>query len=286
MLAPVRFSRGGLTFDVRDSGPRDGPPVVCLHGFPQDATAFDGVSAVLVAAGCRVVAPDQRGYSPGARPTGRRDFVLSELAGDVVALLDFLGLERAHVVGHDWGGAVAWRLASAHAARVSAVTVLATAHPAAMVSALSRSTQALRSAYVGLFQLPVLPERLLLGGGGAPLRALLVGSGLPRDRADHYVSRMLEPGALSAALAWYRAVPLAGRDGTAGRARVPVTYVRGGREPAITARAAELTAGYVRAPYRHVEWPDAGHWLPETRAREVAELILEAVAQRPDSFPG
>src|SRR5919202_1224240 len=98
------FTRDGLTFDVRDAGPADGEPVVLLHGFPQDGSAFDRLTPLLAAAGLRTLAPDQRGYSPGARPAGRSAYRVRELEADVLALLDAAGLASAHVVGHDWGG--------------------------------------------------------------------------------------------------------------------------------------------------------------------------------------
>jgi pimeloyl-ACP methyl ester carboxylesterase len=106
------FRRDGLTFDVRDAGPPDGEPVVLLHGFPQDSAAWDQVSPALHQAGLRTLAPDQRGCSPMARPRGRGRYRLRETTADVLALLDAAGLERAHVVGHDWGGMVAWALAA------------------------------------------------------------------------------------------------------------------------------------------------------------------------------
>ena len=124
------YHRDGLRFDVIDRGPRDGPAVVCLHGFPQDATAYDGVAPLLVERGMRVLAPDQRGYSAGARPTGRSAYALPELVADVLALLDAAGIDAAHVVGHDWGGAVAWALAGRHPDRVLSLTALSTPHPA------------------------------------------------------------------------------------------------------------------------------------------------------------
>ena len=117
-----------------------------------------------------------------------------------LALLDAAGLESAHVVGHDWGGIVAWALAAWHPDRVRTLTALSVPHPAAMAKAMVTSDQALRSYYMGAFQLPLLPERLLLAGGGRPLRRMLRGGGLPDDAADHYVARMREPGALTAAL--------------------------------------------------------------------------------------
>src|SRR5688500_15827943 len=184
-----------MTFDVVDGGPRDGEPVVLLHGFPQDATAWKLVSPALHQAGLRTLAPDQRGYSPRARPRGRRHYRLREITDDVLALLDAARLRSAHVVGHDWGGMVAWALGAWHPDRVRTLTALSVPHPRAMTKAMVTSDQALRSYYMGLFQLPLLPERLLLSGGGNPLRGMLRSGGLSREAAAHYVGRMREPGA-------------------------------------------------------------------------------------------
>ncbi|MDP9417053.1 MAG: alpha/beta hydrolase, partial [Actinomycetota bacterium] len=177
--------------------------------------------------------------------------------------------------GHDWGAVVGWLLAGRHPARVAGLTALSVPHPAAVRDALAVSTQALRSAYVAFFQLPLLPESVLLTSGAAPLRRLLRGSGLPQEAADRYVDRMREPGALRAALNWYRALPL--EPPTPGRVRVPTVSVRGAREPAMVKQAALLTSRYVRGAYRHAELPGAGHWLPETRAGDIAPLVLELV---------
>jgi pimeloyl-ACP methyl ester carboxylesterase len=147
-----------MTFDVRDAGPEHGEVVVLLHGFPQTSASWDDVAARLNDAGYRTLAPDQRGYSPGARPEGRRAYRQSELVGDVIGLLDAAGVERAHVVGHDHGGGVAWSLAMSQPERVRTLTSLTTPHPAAMARAMVTSTQLLRSWYMLLFQLPWLPE--------------------------------------------------------------------------------------------------------------------------------
>lgn len=269
------FGRDGLGFDVADEGPPDGEVVVLLHGFPQDHTAWDAVAPRLHAAGLRTLAPDQRGYSPAARPPGRAAYRMHELTLDVVALLDAAGVDRAHVVGHDWGGAVAWAFASAHPERVRSLVVLATPHPAAMAWAFTHSSQALASWYMAFFQLPWLPEQLVSRGLGGTLAR----SGLPREAVARYVARMREPGALTAALGWYRAMAASLRSATAGPARpirVPTTYLWGRRDFALRLAAARKTAEFVSGPYRFVPL-DAGHWLPETRAETVAEAIVEQV---------
>jgi len=148
------FSRGPLTFDVVDGGPPDGPPVILLHGFPETSASWADVVPGLHRHGFRTLAPDQRGYSRGARPKGRRSYSIAELVRDVVALADAAGAERFHLVGHDWGGIVAWHFASAHPERLLTVTSLSTPHPAAFQDSLLRSTQLLKSYYMFAFQLP------------------------------------------------------------------------------------------------------------------------------------
>lgn len=268
-----RFERSGLTFEVDDAGPADGPTVVLLHGFPQDRTSWAQVAPILHDAGFRTLAPDQRGYSPAARPPRRRDYALGECAADVLAMLDAAGVSAAHVVGHDWGGAVAWLLAGRHAARVRSMTSLATPHPAAMVRSMRSSNQALRSWYMLAFQLPWLPEFAVARGD---LAKSLRGSGMPAGPAGHYARRMAEPGALTAALNWYRALPFGLRPGTP-PSRVPTTYAWGNQDFALGRAAAEATGDFAGTDYRFVEL-DAGHWLPEAQPAEVAEIILARVA--------
>jgi pimeloyl-ACP methyl ester carboxylesterase len=270
------FRRDGLTFDVLDAGPSDGDPVVLLHGFPQDATAWNRVAPALHQHGLRTLAPDQRGYSPMARPRGRTHYRLRETTADVLALLDAAGLESAHVVGHDWGAAVGWALSAWHPDRVRTLTAVSVPHPAAMAKAVMTSDQALRSSYIALFQLPLLPERLLLAGDAATLRRLLRHDGLPDDVVAHYVARMQEPGALSAALGWYRALPLGAGD-RIGRVRVPTLHVWSTGDVALNRAGAEATEQFVDAPYRLEVLDGVPHWIPELAADPLAELITAHV---------
>lgn len=269
------FQRDGLVFDVTDTGGQggDSPTVVLLHGFPADRECWTEVCRVLNAAGLRTLAPEQRGYSPGARPQGRAAYRIDELVADVVALIDAAGLgegERVHLVGHDWGGAVAWAFAGAHPDRLASLTVLSTPHPAALARAYRTWWQARHSAYMAWFQLPWLPERTFL----RTFPPALLRSGLPQDVLDRYLRRMTEPGRLTATIGWYRA--MGGSAGSMHRCRVPTTFVWGRRDPFLGRVAAEGTADLVVADYRFVEL-DEGHWLPEVAAERCAQEILDRV---------
>lgn len=274
-----RFSRQGLVFDLEDSGPAEAEAVaVLLHGWPQDRTAWDRVTPLLVAGGLRVLALDQRGYSRGARPPGTAAYRVRELVADVAALLDEAGVARAHLVGHDWGGAVAWAFAERHPERLGSLTVLSTPHHRAMAWALRHGDQARRSWYMAAFQVPVVPEMVLR----RTLPHVLRRSGLPEQDAQRYAARFRQPGAAAAGLAWYRALrnPLRGNgsvdsgpNGERRRITVPTTYLWGRHDPVLGRAAAERTARWVASDYRFVEL-DAGHWLPETRPQDVAAAVL------------
>ncbi|WP_238348576.1 alpha/beta fold hydrolase [Ornithinimicrobium pratense] len=280
------YTHDGLTFEVLDGGPRDGETVVLLHGFPQDASAYDEVTPLLHEHGLRTLAPHQRGYSRGARPRRASAYRVGVLMDDVVALLDAAGIRRAHVVGHDWGGAVAWALAQRRPDRVASLVVLSTPHPHALRWAAGRSDQAWRSSYMLGFQLPWMAERLLVRtvqGGG------MVRRGVPTEHQRRYAARLRRPEDARGPLNWYRA-PLrprlrgarwhhleGGDPGWAQAAvRVPTTFVWGRHDVYLGRSAAERTAAYVEADYRFVEL-DAGHWLPERAPEVVAREILARV---------
>ena len=268
----------GLVFDVTDAGPADGTPVVLLHGFPQDRSSWDRISGRLHAAGMRTYAPDQRGYCAGARPPGTAAYRLEHLVGDVIALIDATSHDRVHLVGHDWGGGVAWLVAGNHPDRVASVTVLSTPHPAALSRALRTFDQLRRSWYMAAFQVPVLPERLVAAG----FRSVMVGSGLPSDDAERYAARLARPEALRGPISWYR--PMRSSTVRAHRVAVPATYVWGSRDVALGRHAAELTREHVTGPYQFVEL-DATHWLPETRPDECAAAIISRVESASPTHP-
>lgn len=268
----------GMRFEVRDAGPPDGPAVVLLHGFPGDLDTFEMVEPLLHRAGFRTLTLHQRGYCDTARPSGVSSYAVPLLVGDVVALLDEAGLDAAHVVGHDWGGVVAWHLAGARPDRVRSLTVLSTPHPQAFRHSLVRSTQLLRSWYALSWQLPLVPEAAMTARGGAVLRRGLVSSGLPADVAERYTAGMLRPGRLTAALDWYRALGRRPRTGARlGAVSVPTTYVWSSGDVALGRRAADDTARFVSGPYRYEVLEGEPHWLPEVLPTEVARVVIDRV---------
>ncbi|MCU1537892.1 MAG: alpha/beta hydrolase fold protein [Humibacillus sp.] len=274
------FSRDGLRFILDDAGPRDGAVALLLHGFPTDRTSWHAVAPLLHDAGLRTLAPDQRGYAEGARPAGVAAYRLEELVADAVTLLDTAGVGRAHVVGHDWGGAVAWLLAAHHPDRVASLTVLSTPHPAALSRAWkSDGDQRRRSWYVAAFQVPWVPERVF----AARFAPLLVRTGMPAADARRYAARLARPGALRGPISWYRATR--GSRLGAHRVTVPTTLVWGSRDTFLGRRAAELTAEHVTGDYDFVELDD-NHWLPERRAAECAAAILARVGDVGDTGSG
>jgi pimeloyl-ACP methyl ester carboxylesterase len=250
-----------------------------LHGFPETSSTWDLCVPGLTDAGYRVLAPDQRGYSPGARPGKVRDYRVAELTADVLALADAAGLERFHLVGHDWGGVVAWHLGSQHPDRLHTLNVLSTPHPRAMAEALPRSTQLLRSSYVGLFRTPIVAERVLTAGNGVIFRRALQSSGLPAEEVEHLYEAMSEDGALSGALAWYRAAgPLSMRS--IGRVSVPTMYVWSSGDAALGGVAARRTRGWVDGPYRFEVLDEVSHWIQREVPDRLVELLLSHLGDR------
>jgi pimeloyl-ACP methyl ester carboxylesterase len=263
----------GLAFDVYEAGPADGEPVLLLHGFPQDHREFDLVAPKLHAAGLRTYALDQRGYSPGARPTPVADYKLSEATADAVAVLDELEIGSAHVIGHDWGSAVSWMLAAHHPERVRTLTAVSVPHPRALRLALrARPSQRARFAYMAVFRSAVA-ERLLLAGNAAVLRSLMKPIG---SRAAQYADAMREPGRLTGALNWYRAMSGAELAGV-GVITVPTTYVWTNKD-VVGLTAALRTADWVEADYQLVAMKGIGHWVPEEAPGALADAALKRIA--------
>lgn len=275
-LERVEVPAGDMTFTGLAAGPEGGELVLLLHGFPQTAGEWRHQLVALAGAGYRAVAIDQRGYSDGARPTARGAYALGHLVADVLAVADWIGGHTFHLVGHDWGGGVAWTLAARYPGRVRTLTVVSTPHPRALAHAFRRGHQLLRSAYMPCFALPGA-DRVLLARDAALLRRLLVSSGMPEDEREPTIAAMARPGVLGAALRWYRD---AARPGAARLpdVEVPTLYVWGEDDVALRRRAAERTARHVRGPYRFEPLAGVGHWVTQEAPERLDALLLQHLA--------
>ncbi|HMA47892.1 MAG TPA: alpha/beta hydrolase, partial [Frankiaceae bacterium] len=218
----------GLRFPARAAGPADGRLVLLLHGFPQTSHEWRAQLAALGGAGYRAVAFDQRGYAPTARPARVEAYRMDELVADTLAVADALGAGVFDVVGHDWGGVVAWHLGGRHADRLRTLTVVSTPHPMAHARALrSGGEQARMSSYFALFRQEGRAEDVLLADDARRLRSLFGGSAAA---GGPYVELMRDRAALTGGLSWYRASSYRDTE-KVGRIRVPTLYVWGADDP-------------------------------------------------------
>jgi len=272
-LQPVTV--GDLTFDVRTLGPDDGEPVLLLHGFPETSLSWSEVAPVLADAGFRVAAPDQRGYSPDARPPAVADYAMEHLVDDVLGLADALGLDTFHLVGHDWGAAVGWAVAARHSDRLRTFTAVSVPHLAAYNTALrSDSDQQDRASYIGLMRQEGKAEDVLAEEDGRRLRAMYDGK-IPATHVDAYADFFHDREALTGALAWYRAMTAALADLPS--VSVPTTYVWSDGDWAIGRASAEACRDHMTGPFAFVELDGVSHWIPEEAPGDLADAILERV---------
>jgi pimeloyl-ACP methyl ester carboxylesterase len=269
-MEQLQLAVGDLVFDAVATGPADGEVVLLLHGFPQTSWCWRRVWPVLADAGFRVVAPDQRGYSPGARPEQVEDYRMRHLVADTLGMLDVLGADRAHLVGHDWGAAVAWQAAARQPDRLRTLTAVSVPHPLAFVHALRTDPdQRARSQYMRDWQAVGQAEQELLGGGLAQ-----VFGGIPSVDAERYLSVLRQPGVLTKALSWYRSQSREDLEGI-GVVTVPTMHVWSDADPALGRTGAYGTAEHVQGPYRFEVLAGVSHWVPEEAADRLNRLLLE-----------
>ncbi|NJQ00142.1 alpha/beta fold hydrolase [Streptomyces zingiberis] len=277
-MEQIRIPTSQGVFDALTAGPAGGRPVLLLHGFPQTGAMWRRQVEALAARGFRAVAPDQRGYSPGVRPEDPAAYGAEFLVGDVFAIADALEWPVFDLVGHDWGGAVAWWAAGARPGRLRTLTVVSTPHPGAFTHALrTDEEQKKRSRYMLDWQETPATEERMLADGARLLRSLFGGS-VPPERVEEYVRHLSEPGALTAALNWYRSgsgVPTMGAVG------LPTLYVWGTEDIAFARSTAEDTAGRVTGPYRFEALAGVSHWVPEEVPEETNRLLLDHLAAHP-----
>lgn len=265
----------GINFCINEAGPPDGPAIILLHGFPESARAWRKLMDPLARKGFRVIAPDMRGYGASDAPEGIEHYALGTLAADIPALADALGIAGFVLVGHDWGGIIAWAVAAAYPDRVERLIILNAPNPATFGRTARRHPlQLLRSFYVGVFQLPRLPERLLSAKNFSRLRNTLIRSARPLIFSDSelaaYVEEWSQPGRLTTMLNYYRALRLP--QPRPGPISMPTLILWGRKDSFLLPALATESARTCRDG--RIRWfNDATHWLHHEQPRQVATEI-------------
>ena len=271
----------GVRLHVVEAGPEDGPLVLLLHGFPEFWYGWRHQIPALARAGWRVWAPDGRGYNLSDAPAGVAAYDVDRLADDVEALMDAAGVERAHVVGHDWGAVVAWWLALRTARRVDRLAILNVPHPVAFREFLGRSpVQLARSWYVGFFQLPALPEAVLRRTGAWVLRRTSAPGTFSDADLARYQAAWDRPGRAHGMISWYRALArrLATFEIPDPTVRVPTLIVWGEDDAFLDRRLAPRSAAFCTDARLHV-LPGVSHWVqhevPDAVNRQLLAFLGE-----------
>ena len=277
-------TRSGLAFTTDVAGPAAGPLVLLLHGFPESRHSWRAALPALAAAGYRAVAPDQRGYSAGARPdpTELSNYAFDKLVTDAIEIVAAAGYEgkRFHLVGHDWGGQVSWGVASAHPDRLASLTILSRPHPKSFRRSLLKEDgdQKHRSRHHGKF-LEADTGRLLLEDNARRLRAGLFGQDVSKAAIEDHVSVLGSPPAIEAALAWYRSNK--GLAADIGTITVPTLYLWGDADATVGPDAAYGTQEFVSAAYAMEVLPSVGHFVMDQAPGKATELLLAHLKRHP-----
>lgn len=274
----IQIEANGLVFDARVAGPEGGEPVMLLHGFPETSLEWEHQLSALGEAGYRAVAPDQRGYSAGAMPAEQSAYSIPNLVSDVTAMADALGFEKFHLVGHDWGAAVAWAAGIFSPDRLLSLNPISVPHLDALAKVRSdpESCQVSASGYIDFLIRPDSQDILLANGGQALVD---IWAELEPESQAYYLEFFQQPGVLKSALDWYRANNLGEAPSTGlGPVTVPTMYIWSTEDTALCEDGAYITGDYVDAPYRFEIIEGVSHWVVELAAEEVSALLLEHLA--------
>ncbi len=261
-----------LTFTCRVSGmENDGEAVILLHGFPETSRMYYDLIPVLVSEGFKVVAPDQRGYSPGARPSKISDYSIDKLSQDVLDIADAFQFEKFHLIGHDWGSAVGWVTVAFHSERVISWTALSVPHLDAFFKAMNNNPEQQRkSQYIKFFKKPILPEFYFSIFGYKYLRDIWRKSS--KEEIEKYLEVFKQKGALKASLNWYRA-NMKNDDKSIGDIAAPTLIIYGLKDMAIGEKSVDESEKYLKGDYK-IEKLESGHWLIQESFEAVSKSII------------
>jgi len=280
----VDIEANGMTFTCRIAGDKaTGKPVLLLHGWPETSHMWIELMKKLSAEGYYCIAPNQRGYSDGARPKKASDYELKYLVKDIIAIADAQGIGQFHLIGHDWGSAVGWGAIALHPQRIKSWTALSVPHVEAFSEAIRFDKQQKKmSRYIGFFQLRGIPEWLLTSRDCKRLREVWNNSS-PQQIAD-YISVFSNKKALKTTLHWYRGNYKRLKKGKGefelGDVHHPTLLIWGNKDNAIGRKCMELTKPYMKGVFKFVEL-NAGHWLIQEKFHDVSNEIIEHLKKHP-----
>jgi pimeloyl-ACP methyl ester carboxylesterase len=282
-LEHTTITTNGINLHVVLAGPRDGPPVILLHGFPEFWRGWSKQIEPLANAGYRVIVPDQRGYNLSDRPKGVKSYHMDMLVADILGLIKALGYQKTNLVGHDWGAAVAWEVAIRHPEWLCKLGILNAPHPAVMRNFLRRGDpeQLRRSWYIFAFQVPWLPEYLMQKNNWRNAVRALRGSGKIDTFTDEdiveYKKAWSQPGAMRAMINYYRAAALYWRTSNGNQTvKVPTLMLWGMQDVALSHRMARLSLDYCDDG-KLVIFEDATHWVQHDEAYAVTQYLLNFI---------
>ena len=258
----------------------DGPLIVLLHGFPEFWYGWRLQIAPLAAAGFRVVAPDTRGINLSSRPDGVKAYSADKLAADIRGLIKERGAESAFVVGHDWGGTIAWTMAMSHPEVVDRLAILDAAHPRVFQKGLLNPRQAARTWYFFFFQLPGLPERRVSADDWKFFKNFLRDANPPytSQEMDRYVEAWSQPGAAAAMINYYRGAARQSPKQSKAALRpisAPTLVIWGQRDRYLGPKLAEPEHDDVPKLDRVERLPNASHWVHHDEAERVNQLLID-----------
>lgn len=273
----ITVTMDGLEYLCRTAGlDQTGELVIFLHGFPESSIIWEKTMMKLASLGYRCMAPDQRGYSDGARPEGYENYTFRKLAADVIGFADWAGCaHKFHLVGHDIGAALGWNVVTLYPQRIQSWTAMSVPHWPAYKWALENDpTQKEKGAYVGHFMTPETPEALLAANNYAVLRKLW--EGFHQEAIDDYLRIFSQPAARTAAVNWYRGIMQIQENISYGEIEVPTAFIWGNQDLAIGRAGIEKSHTYMKGYYDFHEL-DAGHWLTEFHEPEVSDIIIRHI---------
>ena len=270
-FADVKISKS-LIFTCRVGGFQNkGDTVVLLHGFPETSRMWKDLIKVLVQNGYKVIAPDQRGYSKGARPSKVEDYSIENLSQDIINIVDAFEEEKFHLVGHDWGAAIGWGLSASQRDKVISYTALSVPHTDAFGDAISNDkVQGRKSYYIYLFKIKFIPETYFKLFNYVNLKRLWISS--DQSEIDSYIDVFSQKNAIKSALNWYRATSLS-RTKKIGDIYVPTLMIYGKNDMAIGEKAIDETKKYIKSSY-NLKKINSSHWLIQDSFDFVSQEIL------------